>query len=190
VAGKIDTRKAAILAVLLFALVLVVLYRLKPALVGQVIPGASGKAPQIGKYDVPTLGWGASATPAPAAEGAKRSLFTYGPPPTPTPDLRPTPKPPPTLPPRPPVIPTPMGLEDPEANRMPPPPNFPLTFAGWLGPDRLPIAVFIDSGDVVVVPRGDTIKDRFIIREVGPTSVTIGYVGYPENVTRKVPLSQ
>jgi hypothetical protein len=190
VAGRTDPRKAVALALLLVALALVVVYRLKPALVGQVAGGSPGGAVRVGAYEVPRLGWDAKATPWPGGAGSGRSLFTYGPPPTPTPDLRPTPTPLPTLPPRPAVIPTPMGMEPPEGSRMAPPPNFSMTFVGWLGPDRLPVAVFLDSGEVVVVPRGDTIKNRFVVRDVGPSSVTIGYVGYPENVTRKVPLSQ
>jgi hypothetical protein len=189
VAAKNDPRKVIALAALGVILVVVVVYELQPALVGRGAGGPAG-AVRIGAYEVPRLSWDPKATPRPAPEGATRSLFTFGPPPTPTPDLRPTPTPPPTLPPRPAVIPTPMGLDQPEGNRQPPPPNFSMTFIGWLGPDRLPVAVFMDSGDVVVVPRGDTFKNRFIVRDVGPSSVTIGYVGYPETVTRKVPLSQ
>ncbi len=189
-AGKTDPRKAAILALLVVVLAVVVVTRLKPALVSQVVGGTGGGPARIGAYEVPRLGWDAKATPKVAHEGHTRSLFTFGPPPTPTPDMRPTPTPPPTLPPRPAVIPTPATLELPEGSRTPPPPNFSMTFVGWLGPDRLPVAVFMDSGEVVVVPRGDTIKNRFIVRDVGPSSVTIGYVGYPESVTRKVPLSQ
>jgi hypothetical protein len=188
--SKTDPRKAAALAVLVVVLVVVVVERLKPALVAQAGGGAGGGVARVGSYEVPRLGWDAKATPKAGHEGRARSLFTFGPPPTPTPDLRPTPTPPPTLPPRPAVIPTPATIELPEGNRMPPPPPFSMTFVGWLGPDRLPIAVFIDSGEVVVAPRGDTIKNRFIVRDVGPSSVTIGYVGYPESVIRKVPLSQ
>jgi hypothetical protein len=190
VAGKTDPRKAALLTALVVVLIAVVVFRLKPALVQQAIGGEANRPSKIGAYDVPTLGWDPKATVPPAPPGSTRSLFTYGPPPTPTPDTRPTPTPLPTLPPRPAVIPTPMGLEPDEGSRTPTPPPFTMTFIGWLGPDRLPIAVFRDSEDVVVAPRGDTIKNRFVVREVGPSSVTIGFVGFPESVTRKVPLSQ
>lgn len=183
---KTTPRQLAALGALLVVLVVVAVYRLKPALVEQVVAGSKGGVARIGAYEVPRLGWSAKATPAPASENATRSLFTFGPPPTPTPDTRPTPTPPPV----PPVIPTPMYMEEPEPVRTPPPPNFSLSFIGWLGPDRLPIAVFRDSNDLLVVPKGDTIKNRFILRDVGPTSVTIGYVGFPANMTRKVPLSQ
>ena len=189
-AAKTDPRKAALLAALMVVLAAVVVYRLKPALV-EGVGGASGPgAGKVGSYEVPTLGWSAVGTPRPTPERGSRSLFTFGPPPTPTPDLRPTPTPRPTLPPRPTVVPTPAGIELDDGSRMPPPPTFSMQYLGWLGPDRLPIGVFRDGGEVVVIARGDTVKNRFILRDVGPSSATIGYVGYPEKVIRKVPLSQ
>jgi hypothetical protein len=190
VAAKVEPRKGALLAGLLVVLAVVVVYRLKPALVEGVVGGSSDAPAKVGSYEVPKLGWSASATPKPVIGSGTRSLFTYGPPPTPTPDLRPTPTPPPTLPPRPTAVPTPAGIEVEGGTRLPTPPTFSMTYLGWLGPDRLPIGVFRDGGEVVVIARGDTVKNRFILRDVGPNSVTIGYVGYPESVTRKVPLSQ
>lgn len=189
-AVKTDPRKLAYLAGLLLVLVLVVVYRLKPALVESVVGGSEAGPGKVGSYDVPRLGWSAAERQEKVEGGGKRNLFTYGPPPTPTPDLRPTPTPPPTLPPRPYVPPTPAGVEVEGGTRLPPPPAFSLTFLGWLGPDRQPIGVFRDGGEIVVFARGDTVKNRFILREVGPNSVTVGYVGYPANVTKKVPLSQ
>ncbi len=189
-AARTDPRKVSYLAVLLVVLAVVVAYRLKPALVENVVGGSAAPPGTVGDYDVPSLGWSASEEPAKIEGGGARSLFTYGPPPTPTPDLRPTPTPPPTLPPRPYVPPTPAGIEVEGGKRLPPPPAFSMTFLGWLGPDRQPIGVFRDGGEIVVFARGDTVKNRFILREVGPSSVTVGYVGYPANVTKKVPLSQ
>lgn len=189
-AGNADPRRLALLAGLLVVLAAVVVYRLKPALVEGVVGAASTAPGKIGSYDVPRLGWDPSATPRSAPQEGGRSLFTYGPPPTPTPDLRPTPTPPPTLPPRPTVVSTPPGITLPDGKRLPLPPAFSMTYLGWLGPDRLPIAVFREADEVVVFARGDTIRDRFILREVGPSSVTVGFVGYPESVTKKVPLSQ
>ena len=189
-AARTDPRKLALLAALGVVLAVVVVYRLKPALVEGVVGGPGTGPVKVGAYDVPKLGWSATGTPKPAPEGGARSLFTFGPPPTPTPDLRPTPTPQPTLPPRPTVVPTPPGIEMEDGSRMPPPPTFSLQYLGWLGPDRLPIGVFRDGGEVVVIARGDTVKNRFILRDVGPSSATIGYVGYPEKVIRKVPLSQ
>ena len=189
-AAKSDPRKLAVLAGLLVMLAVVVVYRLRPALVEGIAGGAGPAAGKVGSYDVPKLGWSVSATPKAGSERGSRSLFTFGPAPTPTPDLRPTPTPLPTLPPRPTAVPVPQGIEMEDGSRLPPPPAFSMTYLGWLGPDRLPIGVFRDGGEVVVISRGDTVKNRFILRDVGPSSVTIGYVGYPESVTKKVPLSQ
>jgi hypothetical protein len=65
-----------------------------------------------------------------------------------------------------------------------------MKYLGWLGPDRLPVAVFRDGDDVLAVPVGETVKQRFVVREVGPTAVTVGFVGYPNDVTSKVPLAR
>lgn len=184
-----DPRKVAVLVVLLLVLVAAIVYRLRPTLVESVVVGQA-KLPQARTYKVPVLGWkpaGSRALPTPSIG---RSLFTFGLPPTPTPDPRPTPTPYPTLPPAPVVIPTPPGIDLPDGTRLPLPPRFPLTYVGWLGPSRQPVAVFLDGTEVVVVPAGDTVLGNFIIRDVDPTGVTIGFVGYPEEVTRKVSVSQ
>jgi hypothetical protein len=52
------------------------------------------------------------------------------------------------------------------------------------------VAVFREGDDVLVAPVGSVVKEKFVVREVGPTTVTIGYLGYPENVTTQVPLSR
>lgn len=189
-AARTEPRKIALLAALLVVLAAAVVYRLKPALVEGGAGSAGAASGKVGSYEVPRLGWSPDGTPRPLPGQGGRSLFTFGAPPTPTPDLRPTPTPPPTLPPRPTVVPTPPGIEMEDGSRMPPPPTFSMQYLGWLGPDRLPIGVFRDGGEVVVFARGDTVKNRFILREVGPSSATIGYVGYPEKVIRKVPLAQ
>jgi hypothetical protein len=95
----------------------------------------------------------------------------------------------PTLPPRPQPTPTPPGILV-DGKRLPPPPNFNLTFVGWLGPDRLPVAVFRDGNSIMVVPRGEIIDGKFIVREVTALAVTIAYVGYPDSVTKTVALAR
>jgi hypothetical protein len=52
------------------------------------------------------------------------------------------------------------------------------------------VAVFREGDDVLVAPVGSVVKEKFVVRDVGPTTVTIGYLGYPENVTTQVPLSR
>jgi hypothetical protein len=73
---------------------------------------------------------------------------------------------------------------------LPLPPKFQLSYLGWLGPDRLQVAVFRDGEDVLAVPVGESVKDKFIVREVSATGVTIGFVGYPANVTSRVALAR
>ena len=184
-----DLRKVALLVVLLLGLVAVVVYRLRPALVESVVIG-QGKLPQPRTYRVPSLGWSGGEAREAEVPPTRRSLFTFGPPPTPTPDPRPTPTPFPTEPPEPVVIPTPPGIDLADGTRLPLPPRFPLSYVGWLGPSRLPVAVFLDGAEIVVVPEGEKVRGTFIVRDVDPTGVTIGFAGYPETVTRKVSISQ
>jgi hypothetical protein len=187
VAGNADPKKIALLALLLVVLGVAVVYRLRPALVARA-RGAGGKSAQVGSYKVPSLAWDRNLVREVPTPSTGRNIFTFGAPPTPTPDRRPTATPPPPPPPRP--TPTPAGIYVNGKWILPPPPQFPMTYLGWLGPDRLRVAVFRQGDDVLAVPVGDTVKQRFILRDVGPKSVTIGFVGYPENVTAQIPLAR
>ncbi|HPC83203.1 MAG TPA: hypothetical protein P5234_07565 [Thermoanaerobaculaceae bacterium] len=181
-AAKTDPRRLALLLVLLAAAAVFGLTRWRPTLLGGA--GSGGALPPVKSYTVPDLGWsrlGGRELPTP---GTVRNLFTYGPPPTPTPDRRPTPTPLPTRPPVP-VVPRPTPTPGP-----PPPPAFTLTYIGWLGPSRLPVAVFRDGEEIVAAARGDTLKNKFIIREVKATGVTVGYVGFADTVNTEVPLAR
>lgn len=129
-------------------------------------------------------------TPQPVAAGAsQRNPFTYGSPPTPTPDLtpHPTPTPAPTLPPRP--SPTPRMIDDGHGGKLPPPPPFNRIYIGYFGPAAKPVAVFRQGNKVEVGVEGDVLDGTFVIRHVGLQSVTIGFVGYPEEVTSRVQIS-
>lgn len=186
-ARSADPKKIATLALLLVVLAAAVVYRLRPALV-QAVAAGGGKVGQVGSYTVPVLGWDRAKAREVPTPRAGRSLFTFSAPPTPTPDRRPTAPPPP--PPPPPPTPTPEGIYVDGKWVLPPPPAFTMKYLGWLGPDRLPVAVFRDGDDVLAVPVGETVKQRFVVREVGPTAVTVGFVGYPNDVTSKVPLAR
>ena len=186
-AGEAKTKNVAVLAALLVVLAVVVVFRLRPALVSGTA-AESEKAVRVGSYSVPILGWDSSEKRVVPTPRAGRNLFTFGAPPTPTPDRRPTPVPPPPPPPRP--TPTPEGIYVDGKWILPPPPKFPLAYLGWLGPNRLPVAVFRDGDDVLAVPVGEKVKEKFVLREVDPTGVTIGFVGYPQNVTSKVALAR
>jgi hypothetical protein len=179
--------KPVLLAVLVVVLVVVAVVRLRPALAPGVETGR-GAALRIGSYAVPELGWDRSQRRVVPTPGAERNLFTFGAPPTPTPDRRPTIPPPPPPPPQP--TPTPDGIYVNGKWILPPPPAFTLTYLGWLGPDRLPVAIFRDGDDVLAVPVGESVKQKFIVREVGPTGVTVGFVGYPTNVITKISLAR
>jgi len=187
---NLERRRLGLLILLGIVLIGAVIYRVRPALVGGAASGGR-RITKVGSYQVPELGWDKDEARAVPSPGAGRNLFTYGPPPTPTPDLRPTPTPMPNLPPPPPA-PTATPVCFPAANGgcLPAPPQFPLAYLGWLGPNRLPIAVFRDGVDVLAVAQGDDVKQRFIIREVGPDAVTIGFKGYAPSVTDKVPLAK
>ncbi|MGV8041150.1 MAG: hypothetical protein AB2L07_14115 [Thermoanaerobaculaceae bacterium] len=181
-AARTDPRRLALLLVLLAAVVVFGLIRWRPAFFGGT--GSGGSLPQVRSYTVPALGWsrvGGRELPTP---GAGRNLFTYGPPPTPTPDRRPTATPLPTRPPQP-IVARPAPTPGP-----PPPPAFTLTYIGWLGPDRLPVAIFRDGEEIVAAARGDTLKQKFIIREVKATGVTVGFVGFADTVKTEVPLAR
>lgn len=186
-ANSADPKRIAVLALLLVVLGVVVVFRLRPALVAGVSRGG-GKAARVGSYTVPPLAWDRTRQREVPTPANGRSIFTFGAPPTPTPDRRPTPSPPPTPPPQP--TPTPPGIYVNGKWILPPPPQFPMRYLGWLGPDRLRVAVFREGDDVLAVPVGETVKQRFVLREVGPNTVTIGFVGYPDDVTAKIPLAR
>ena len=176
----------AILVALLVVLAVVAMVRLRPALTEA--GAAATTVGQVSDYRVPVVQEPVAGS-AGAETAARRNLFTFGAPPTPTPDRRPTATPAPTLPPRPIPTPTPSGIMT-SRGRMPDPPTFTPTFLGWLGPQRLLVGVFRDGEEILAVPVGGTMKDRFVLREVGPTAAVIGFVGYPDDVKRQVPLAR
>ena len=176
----------AILVALLVVFAVVAMVRLRPALTEA--GAAATTVGQVSDYRVPVVQEPVAGS-AGAETAARRNLFTFGAPPTPTPDRRPTATPAPTLPPRPIPTPTPSGIMT-SRGRMPDPPTFTPTFLGWLGPQRLLVGVFRDGEEILAVPVGGTMKDRFVLREVGPTAAVIGFVGYPDDVKRQVPLAR
>lgn len=188
-ASRTNPRQVVLLVVLLITLLVAVVARLRPTLVTGIGSTTAGEV-RVGSYTVPELGWedgGVRALPSPYPGG--RNPFAFGPPPAPTPDPHPTPTSVPTMPPRPRPTPTPLGILV-DGKRLPPPPNFNWTFVGWLGPDRLPVAVFRDGNSITVVPRGEIIDGKFIVREVTARGVIIAYVGYPDNVTKTVAMTR
>ncbi len=121
-----------------------------------------------------------------------RNPFTYGAPPTPTPDLTPPPTRPPTPPP--PTRPPPR-TRGPRKPPKPRPPVFDREFIGQFGPDRRRVAAFRMKGKdevtlVDVAIAGQIIDKKFIVREIGLESVVIGYVGFAKSEDTRVPLAE
>lgn len=122
-----------------------------------------------------------------AESASGRNPFAWGVPPTPTPNYEATRTytPPPTPVPR-----TPRPTRTPDPNRTPPPPRFERAFLGFFGPQRLPVVVFRDGDKVEVAVTGMILDDKFVVRHIGLESVEIGFVGYPEEVSTRVPLAE
>jgi len=125
-----------------------------------------------------------------------RNPFTFGAPPTPTPNLTPPPTrvPVPTRPPRP--TPTPRLYRGEDGKVKGPPPPFEREYLGYLGPSYLKVAAFRQQGaepSTTVVDvgfEGEILDDVFIIREIGHESVLIGFVGYDSSEDTRVPLAE
>jgi hypothetical protein len=57
------------------------------------------------------------------------------------------------------------------------------------GRSQNPIATFARDGDIVNARAGEIIEGKFILRRIGIESAEIGYVGFPPDVTLRVPLN-
>jgi hypothetical protein len=73
---------------------------------------------------------------------------------------------------------------------LPPPPPFDRSYLGHFGPGRSPVAVFRNGEKLEVAIEGEVLDEVFILREIGLESVLIGFVGYPEKETTRVPLAE
>ncbi len=72
----------------------------------------------------------------------------------------------------------------------PVPPNFIYKYIGTFGPPNNQLATFINGDEIINAHVGDTFAQRFILRGIGIESVEIGFVGFPKDVTRRIPLGQ
>lgn len=71
----------------------------------------------------------------------------------------------------------------------PTPPDFNYRYLGTFGSASRPIAAFSANGEIVNARVGDTIGGKFILLSIGIESVDIGYVGFPQDVRKRVPVS-
>lgn len=103
-----------------------------------------------------------------------RNLFAYvveRPPPPPPPPPRPAPPP----------------VEREKRPKKPRPPEVDLVFLGSFGPETRRIAVFLDGEDVVNARVGDVLKGKFIVESIGYESADIGFVGFPDAPSQRLP---
>lgn len=73
----------------------------------------------------------------------------------------------------------------------PQPPAFNYTLIGTFGSASNQIAVFSSGDEIINVRTGQTFGGgRFILRSIGIESADIGFVGFPSDEKRRVPVSQ
>ena len=72
----------------------------------------------------------------------------------------------------------------------PVPPGFNYRYIGTFGSAANPIATFARDGEIVNARVGDIIDNRFILRGIGIESVEIGFVGFPADERRRIPIGQ
>ncbi|HYI12972.1 MAG TPA: thrombospondin type 3 repeat-containing protein [Thermoanaerobaculia bacterium] len=80
------------------------------------------------------------------------------------------------------------GSEVPPPPPPPQPPQFNYKFIGMFGRPQSPIATFARDGEIVNAKVGDVIEGKFVLRRIGIESAEIGFVGFPPDVTRRIPL--
>jgi hypothetical protein len=68
------------------------------------------------------------------------------------------------------------------------PPDFTYKYIGTFGSKTNPIASFSSSGEIVNVRVGQTLSGKFILLNIGIESVEIGFVGFPPDEKRRIPL--
>jgi hypothetical protein len=82
------------------------------------------------------------------------------------------------------------GPEIPPPPPAPIPPAFNYKFIGMFGRPQSPIATFAREGEIVNARIGDVIEGKFILRRIGIESAEIGFVGFPPDITQRIPLGQ
>jgi hypothetical protein len=80
------------------------------------------------------------------------------------------------------------SVEIPPPPPPPVPPEFPYKYLGTFGTASRPIAAFSSGDQIVNVRVGETFGSHFILRNIGIESVDIGFVGFPPDVTKRIPV--
>lgn len=88
------------------------------------------------------------------------------------------------------------ACDDPEIAPPPPPPPkpeppaFTYKYIGTFGSPGNPIATFARDGEIVNARVGDVVEGKYILRGIGIESVEIGFIGFPPDERRRIPLGQ
>lgn len=77
----------------------------------------------------------------------------------------------------------PSNTEEPQKKE---PPNFTYKYLGFFGPKEKKLAVFSDGKDIIDLFEGEILAEKFILKNIGYESVTIGFVGFSEEYTKQV----
>jgi len=72
----------------------------------------------------------------------------------------------------------------------PVPPDFPYKYIGTFGSAQNPIATFSGNEEIINAHAGEVIAGKFVLRSIGIESVEIGFIGFPPDETRRIPLAQ
>ncbi|HPR65466.1 MAG TPA: hypothetical protein PK014_14775 [Thermoanaerobaculia bacterium] len=68
-----------------------------------------------------------------------------------------------------------------EEKQKPKPPAITFKYLGHFGPEGRLLAVFVNDGEILDVFEGETFLDKYILHKIGLESVSIGFVGFPDN---------
>jgi hypothetical protein len=121
----------------------------------------------------------ASLVREPASYSPQRNIFRFEqkrlPPPPPPPPRPANTGPPPPPPPPPPA--------------RPKPPNFGMSLIGIFGPEAKRLAVFKEGTDLIInAQEQEVLQDKFIVDKIDLKSVSIKYVGFPDEPPKRVTL--
>ena len=111
----------------------------------------------------------------PATYTPDRDLFRYPPPPPPLPR------------PKPPVVVKEQPKPEPVIDRTPPPPvppAVPYDLLGIFGPERRRIAALKEGDEIVNALQHETLKDKFIVHDIGLNTVEFRFVGFSEHQSK------
>ena len=72
----------------------------------------------------------------------------------------------------------------------PTPPPFPYKYVGTFGTDSNPIAVFSREGELLNVRPGQQFGGKFVLLNIGIESADIGFVGFPPDARKRVPIGR